>query len=1097
MAVLSIDSPPKMFGAYVESISSSIGWNGQGGSCQMTLVEDPDNDVYVSLPSVGTACYFRYKKFYYGGVFQRWSFKEDISGRKYDIVIESPGGKVLNGVNAILSSFDGTFYNEGEEYDKIKPYDNPKFTKELIKNVWNPYAHRENYQFGGRFGAANTNSAGFPARDLLGLLELLSTGESQFGDKISYGESKYELEFGRLKDVPEFFRISGQSLSLNAIISECAELLQYDYFADVEPKSGKPSEDGGGIIEDPVIKVVTTDKTQQPDPGVVRAIVEESKDSGVLVSSDVGQELSDEVTQRVVVGGPASRYFIARVSDCIPIWGKLGPKKYLLAPNFLGAPSAYLPDAKVPIVLDETSELGAPTASSLLQGLFGGSYTATVLELRMAMAGMEAWQTFKVFESIKKGTYDEDPWIAGVEFDTSVLNELSSGVRGAISLATTSMNNAGKAYNEEVQKYVKRVFDKVSKTASEFYGRMFLVPLPKEPGGISNNIKFIQEDLLEVPSWESTDTAWVSNKPISDIGFYDANGRLKSSAIYEINGDYDYGDMKGDYAGWKTFGPSQPFADGIATSQAGPDDGSVFYIQGIDQPYIVIDTGTQIKNFDANTTPDFGITFLAKYFFGITIPPQNYINAGKSNTQISVPPAVALPKFLGVPQQSTRYSWGPWFKSTVDNGKSEVVFDSNLVPETFGSVDDLNKAGQDTANAGASNLEANETGRIELAEFPEYSIAERFSGSGPYVTDMSISIGTGGVTTSYQFNTWTPNFGKLTKYNSDRISRIYKATIAALQRIRQDNPKRAFKPRKFEKTDFKDLAARQSMNRTSAGFSLFGLFGNPHVEGDQVNISDAAALSAPALGTSFGCSEDQKWSPVGTRAAKNVYEDGPYMTSPSGISGETGKFTVGVCPSSRDLDPYFSEAVFGSASDMIQSSDFVAVVNSSKGKSYDLQVRKANKVATIDEVRSVGLRGPLIVSGWGFDIANNPVPSDPNDITEFDSDSVIRRENWKTGPVNLMWDEERKIWSGGLEVITGVLNSDIQAATSPTEPSTFTIRVLRKTQRGKGADAQEVTSELVTVYNRDTSLSQVADDNVFVMAMRVNYEWTPLWVGCP
>ena len=67
----------------------------------------------------------------------------------------------------------------------------------------------------------------------------------------------------------------------------------------------------------------------------------------MLVSSDVGQELSDEVTQRVVVGGPASRYFIARISDCIPIWGKLGPKKYLLAPNFLNAPSAYLPDAKV------------------------------------------------------------------------------------------------------------------------------------------------------------------------------------------------------------------------------------------------------------------------------------------------------------------------------------------------------------------------------------------------------------------------------------------------------------------------------------------------------------------------------------------------------------------------------------------------------------------------------------------------------------------------------------------------------------------------------------------------------------------------------
>lgn len=1096
MAAENIDSSPLMFGAYVESVSSSIGWNGQGGSCQMTLVEDPSNNIYIDLPEVGTACYFRFKAFYYGGVFQRWTFKEDIGGRKYDIVLESPGGKVLNGVNAILSNFDGTFYNEGEEYDKIKPYDNPKFTRQL-KNVWNPYAYRENFQYGGRFGAANTNSAGFPARDLLDLLEILSRGESQFGDKISYGESEYELDLGRLKDVPEFFRISGQSLNLNAIISECAELLQYDYFADVEPKSGKPSEDGGGVIADPVIKVVTTDKTQQPDPGVVRTIIEESKDSGVLVSSDVGQELSDEVTQRVVIGGPASRYFIATIGDCIPIWGKLGPKKYALAPNFASATVAYRDDASVPVILDETLELGAPESSNLLTGVFGTTYYASVLELRMAMAGMESWQTFKVFQSIAKGTYLTDPWVVGMEFDASILNELASGSRGPISLAATSIASGQKSYDPAVQDYVKRIFDKVSKTASEFYGRMFLVPLPKEPGGITNNVKFVQEDLIEVVSWESSESAWVSNKPVSDIAFYDGNGRLKSSAVYDIDSNFDYGDMKGDYAGWKTFGPSQPFSDGIATTQSGPDDGSIFYIQGIDQPFIVIDTGTQVKDFDENTTPDFGITFLAKYFFNINIPPTNYIRPGKPNTQISVPPKVVLPKYLGVPQQSQRYSWGPWFKSTADNGKSEVIFDTNLVPETFGSVSDLNQAGQDTASAGASELKANESGRIELAEFPEYSIAERFSGSGPYVTDMNISIGTGGVTTSYQFNTWTPNFGKLTKYNADRISRIYKATIAALQRVRADNPKRAFKPRKFEKTDFKELSARQSANRTSAGFSLFNLFGNPHVEGDQVNLSDAAGLSSFSLDTSFGCSEDQKWSPVATRSQKRGDDLGVYFANPDIPQEESGKFSAGVCPSSRDLDPYFSEAVFGDASKMIRNSDFVAVVNSSDGKSYDLQVRKANQVGTIDQVRSVGLRGPMIVSGWGFDIANNPTPSKKKDITEFDTDSVIRRENWKTGPVNLMWDEERKIWAGGLEVITGVLDSDITAPENPLSPTTFNINVLRRTANIKGAGAQEVTKETVKCYNRDPSLEQVKDNNVFVMAIRVNYEWTPLWVGCP
>ena len=38
---------PMMFGAYIASISTSIGWGGQGGTCQLTLVEDPPNGVNI------------------------------------------------------------------------------------------------------------------------------------------------------------------------------------------------------------------------------------------------------------------------------------------------------------------------------------------------------------------------------------------------------------------------------------------------------------------------------------------------------------------------------------------------------------------------------------------------------------------------------------------------------------------------------------------------------------------------------------------------------------------------------------------------------------------------------------------------------------------------------------------------------------------------------------------------------------------------------------------------------------------------------------------------------------------------------------------
>jgi hypothetical protein len=408
---------------------------------------------------------------------------------------------------------------------------------------------------------------------------------------------------------------------------------------------------------------------------------------------------------------------------------------------------------------------------------------------------------------------------------------------------------------------------------------------------------------------------------------------------------------------------------------------------------------------------------------------------------------------------------------------------------------------------------------------------------------MSISVGTGGINTSYEFNTWTPNFGKLTKYNADRIGRIYKATLDALNRFSQDNPKRPLQPRPFKVASASQAkSSRSEQNRASAGFSMFRFFPRFGVEGDQINLADAAGFCFNSQLGSFGCSEDQKWTPVGTRSIKdqsvennttpntppssgdssngaafgasliasdtssdivtssnfatadaNNLITGPYFQMPVEISEEVGgKYSGGIFPSCEDLDPYFTTMI----KDAIKKVDFVAANNSSKGESTDLQIKKANRKSEIDEVKTIGLRGPMMLSGFGIDIAGNPVPSDPDDITKI-NDEALNRNNWNTGPVNLMWDKERKIWSGGLEVISGILTSEISAPSDPLNPTIFTIEVLRKTGDDKGAGALEASGEEVTCYNRDPSLNQPAGANVFVIAIRINYEWTPLWVSCP
>lgn len=97
-----------------------------------------------------------------------------------------------------------------------------------------------------------------------------------------------------------------------------------------------------------------------------------------------------------------------------------------------------------------------------------------------------------------------------------------------------------------------------------------------------------------------------------------------------------------------------------------------------------------------------------------------------------------------------------------------------------------------------------------------------------------------------------------------------------------------------------------------------------------------------------------------------------------------------------------------------------SVVGSGIGASgeypYDLNFEKdfyGRKKVEVENIRGVGLRSPMVVTGWGFDLNGNPVPADTGDNTKFASGAFSDVANWKSGPVDLRWDDERKVWAAG------------------------------------------------------------------------------------
>lgn len=64
-------------------------------------------------------------------------------------------------------------------------------------------------------------------------------------------------------------------------------------------------------------------------------------------------------------------------------------------------------------------------------------------------------------------------------------------------------------------------------------------------------------------------------------------------------------------------------------------------------------------------------------------------------------------------------------------------------------------------------------------------------------------------------------------------------------------------------------------------------------------------------------------------------------------------------------------------------------------------------------VRGIGLRAPIILTGWGFDTDGKPVPADPNDADKFHPSGFWEPSLWPAGPVDLRWDAARGVWTAG------------------------------------------------------------------------------------
>jgi len=1429
--VTQIAEPIYMFGAYVESFTSNVGYGAESSTMQMTLVEDPENvkqavdpltdlplyldsngnttttvtdtpvmiedpvvieheaielddggkpvrdgsgniisNTIAGFPPVGTVCQFSFQGFEFVGVFQRWQYSETLSGRKYDVTFESPA-KLLEGVQVIVGEFEGTVFNENYWF---RPNLNTKFTSQ-INNVLNPFAILENYSFGGHFGKSDTNKQGFLVSKLLGMIEQITAGEHTYdnpngpsedtltndddeeliGSPITFGDTQMLIDFKDLASkLPVDFRIKGPILNINDLVNQCMEIIVHDYVSVIDPiltqvltgygpgivanpqyanvmKNGVvPTQyDSDDNVIGPVVTFKYLDKREQPQPGVVQELVDNAAKGNTLVSRDNGLEYADVVTQKLMLGDDATRVWEAGFEHLIPVYGKDNDGNWLTGAGF--GDSDFVP---------------------VLRGS-GRIHRATVMELRAAMSGYQTWVLYHYMGQYYGYSTISNQFMSGYDLEAwqfaEVFQNTFNGVGWAAGLNGVNHRNINDAVanfarnqrrfgsvlsywmgDEDDGSQADGLFNDVLNVATNYYGRTYFVLLPVEPGGIENNIRFLNDYDTE-SAWEMADAGWDPDFRVSDPDGYTDEGLLKAVAAYfpnttiPITKDFSSIErivpyhLSGPVAGFsvmngalnvevenKIYWRNNP---GYQQNNNPYDDVSAMVhvtcpfvsewdsyavlrgsvLAGFSDFFSNIQGRSTGPSWQANWlsrdrktgTPsdtDYGIDQYTMWMDGTATPSSNI-------SRLKFMPKAVRPFKISLPQKSNRYTWGPWYKYSSKRGKAEVEQNSQLRPEVFGSFAMLDKAAFALTDVALADPYATESGSVELAEFPQYNIAERFNTNGPYVTSMDVSVGTGGLTTRYQFSTWTRNFGKIAKYNVDKIARINKEKIKRLKSggglgagsaksLAGSSPQAnapMFGVRDPQiatmnegDTIWKTGTIIPKVPTLSAAGNRFGksqfVMSNNNATTLQFAYGAPMQTGETAYDITFGCTDEQIFSPVGIRRKPNLADnaidlelldirrglfpaerklrdlranDGdeqeiaqvedqinnfnnqldeagakreilPYVRKAqenfniTGVNDTFGKATlfgnasvnerthVDVRPTAYSLDPYFLPTTVDFVA--VNRNNYAWLTDPNKANHLDLSTESGTLLNNnTADVRTYGLRGPLLLSGWGYDIAGMPVPGNLDGF--FDPpDPAQHRGSWKTGPVDLMWDDERQVWTGGLSFVEGVLKTSIGYPESVDKPNTEGRAVIRRRVRndqvvnkriqdenalaaaaeaiavwdkdvdvdqdgnpdeelkrggandlpvpgrkntaGNGEkwrdqetktafinnrndDAQDAElgrglyewknlEEEVIITNRDPSLSasvETAEQNgydIYVMLVRVNYEWRPVWVSC-
>lgn len=969
-------------GCSITGFNCSFEWAG-GGTLSVGLVEDPKNFDELIEPQMGYPARFQYDSYIFDGIINDFSIKRGTGGnRVLEVVLNNPA-QILDGIQIILAGYTGTV---GTLY-----------------NLYNVYGYLESFGFGNSLA----NDAGMPWVTLVNALRTLVDTYP-----IRFNGVPYYLDLGELPNtLPTYYRVSGSNMSLSELVQELCEAAGYDYFWDLYGNT---------------IKLRTVNRQLPASFGAIQSFID-ANTNGQAISSDIGYQVEYNLTGRFISGGQVEKIqyvnnnlqnaramqygerddYIAAFpyAAILPYFGLTSDGSVVMPKSlnyaFEGTDNSFRPT--------NFPDLWYVNSNSILGGglAFPAGYPLTITEMRYALMGQKEWENFINIQSVTFSSLilhqNSNPYY-GINDMLELDAEVSKKVKDLLDNMTDAKLAKLKPLDiinlDKFEKVMsvkgQRVYEFVRNLATEYFGRKFMVTLP------SLYVRYDSDTGIPSSSYEISDSGYIEESLF-------ATGASQGYIPYDYTFVSNEQNKIQAYVKFSGFQSAELDLSNYSSNDYTVVGNNVFIKCDVEPQFVFLNRATATSPRAVITLPapvystEYGIDMSSSIIMALQ---QEWVSRGAdpalTNTYLQefvkkigfdvlrepIPPIPLIPAMAAIPVKSNTETYGPWFY-TGSNGKIEYEQNNDLVPWNFGGYTQMNLFGASMVSQAISSRFVSEAGSIDVPGAPLARTGEVLITGGPFVTGLSVTAdANGGVTTSYRFNSWNVKPGKVQRYVTERYQKILE-----LSRQQKRNIRELFRPKSEILTSQVRLAVPTFTRRVKSNTSHDVIMGeNRTFDG----LVDTTISIMPYYNAMNATQDSDSYLVKGAYTLDGLFR--PFTTDTSVTTG-IGHFeapNASSSPTSTELNP-------------LKAGHDIGVVL--KGNSRPNSLSNDGTAGG----RGIALKGPLVITGWGYDTNGKPVPNEnpSTPTTSFLDSYLTKADMWKTGPVDLRWDNDRKVWAAG------------------------------------------------------------------------------------